>query len=104
MSDSADAADTDVDADADAEELDHTPSTSEDVQREEAKVLAEGWLRVATVSIFAVLLTVVGLLQASGLVDLFPFGEGWTVEWLLFVVLAVALVAVEAWTWWIDRI
>lgn len=91
-------------ADADAEELDQMPSTGEEEQREEAKVLAEGWLRVAAVSIFALVLTVVGLLQASGLVDLFPFGNDWTVEWLVFVALAVAIVAVEAWTWWIDRI
>lgn len=91
-------------ADADAEELDRTPSTGEKEQREEAKVLAEGWLRAAAVSIFALLLIVVGLLQASGLVDLFPFGESWTVEWLVFVLLAVAVVAVEAWTWWLDRI
>lgn len=84
------------------EDPEKTPSTTEAEQREEAEVLAKGWIRVAAVSIFAVVLTVVGLLQAGGLVDLFPFGEEWTVEWLVFVLLAAALVAIELWTWWSD--
>lgn len=91
-------------ADADAEELDQMPSTSEEEQREEAKVLAEGWLGVTAVSIFAVLLIAVGLLQASGLVDLFPFGSNWTVEWFVLVALGMVVVAMVAWTWWNDRI
>lgn len=85
------------------EDPEKTPSTTEEEQREEAEVLAKGWLRVATVSILATVLTVVGLLQASGLVDLFPFGEDWTVEWLVFVLLAALLVGIELWGWWSDR-
>lgn len=85
------------------EDPEKTPSTTEEEQREEAEVLAKGWLRVAAVSILATVLTVVGLLQASGLVDLFPFGEDWTVEWLVFVLLAVLLVGIELWGWWSDR-
>ena len=81
------------------EDPERTPSTTEAEQREEAEVLAKGWLRVAAVSILAVVLTVVGLLQAGGLIDLFPFGEDWTLEWLVFVLLAAVVVAVELWGW-----
>lgn len=81
------------------EDPERTPSTTEAEQREEAEVLAKGWLRVAAVSILAVVLTVVGLLQATDLVDLFPFGEDWTIQWLVFVLLAALLVAVELWGW-----
>lgn len=82
---------------------DKTPSTTEAEQREEGEVLAKGWIRVAGISILAVLLTVVGLLQATGYVDLFPFGEGWTIQWLVFVLLAVILVSIELWSWKSDR-
>lgn len=78
---------------------DKTPTTTEEEAREEGKELVEGGLRVALVSIVAVALAAVGLLQATGLVDLFPFGGGWTYQWLVFVVLAAALAAVELWTW-----
>lgn len=87
-----------------ANDPEKTPSTTEEEQREEGKALAQGWLRVATVSIAALLLTVLGLLQATGLIDLFPFGEGWTVQWLVFVLIAVVLVSVELWTWKSDWI
>lgn len=87
-----------------AEDVEQTPATTEEEEREEGKVLAEGWLRVATVSIFALVLTVVGLLQASGFIDLFPFGEEWTLEWLVFVLLAAVLVGIELWTWRSDRV
>lgn len=78
---------------------DQTPTTTEEEAREEGKELLEGGLRVALVSIAALLLAAVGLLQATGLVDLFPFGGDWTYGWAVFVLLAVAIVAAEAWTW-----
>ena len=87
-----------------ADDPEKTPSTTVEEQREEGKMLAKGWLRIASVSIFALLLTVVGLLQATGVIDLFPFGEGWTVQWLVFVLLAIVLVSVELWTWRSSRL
>jgi len=62
-------------------------------------VVAKGFIRVAAVSIVATLLIVVGLLQATGLISLFPFGQEWTVQWLVFVLLGVVLVAVGIWSW-----
>ena len=82
---------------------DKTPSTTEAEQREEGEALAQGLVRVAGVSIFAILLTVVGLLQATGYINLFPFGEGWTIQWLVFVLLGVILVSIELWSWKSDR-
>lgn len=78
---------------------DQTPTTTEEEAREEGKELLEGGLRVALVSIAALTLAAVGLLQATGLVDLFPFGGDWTYEWAVFVLLAIVIVAAEAWTW-----
>lgn len=78
---------------------DKTPTTTEEEAREEGKELVEGGLRVALVSIVAVALAAVGLLQATGLVDLFPFGGDWTYKWLVFVLLAAALATAELWTW-----
>lgn len=80
------------------EDPDKRPSTTKEEQKEEGVVLMKGVVRIAGISIFATLLTVVGLLQATGLVDLFPFGEEWTVQWLVFVFLALVLVAVELWS------
>lgn len=82
-----------------SEDPEKTPSTTEAEQRTEGMTIARGWLRVASISIFALLLAVVGLLQASGFVDLFPFGDGWTVQWLVFVLIAAILVGIELWTW-----
>ncbi len=78
---------------------DQHPTRTEEEAKDEAKVVAKGGVRIAAVSIFATLLTVIGLLQASGLIDLFPFGEGWTLQWLVFVVIAVFIVALELWSW-----
>ncbi|WP_123619456.1 hypothetical protein [Halorubrum sp. CSM-61] len=80
-------------------EPEKTPSTTEAEQREEGEVVAKGFIRVAAVSIVATILVVVGLLQATGLVSLFPFGEEWTVQWLVFVLLGVILVSVGLWSW-----
>lgn len=81
------------------EELDETPTMSEEKAEEEGKKLTQGLIRVAVVSILSLLLITTGLLQASGVVDLFPFGEGWTVQWLVFVLLALILIGIEVWGW-----
>lgn len=78
---------------------DKTPTITEEEAREECTELLEGSLRVALVSIVGVALAAVGLLQATGLVDLFSFDVDWTYQWLVFVLLAAALVAAEVWTW-----
>lgn len=82
---------------------DKTPSTTEAEQQEEGEAVAQGLIRVAGISIFAIVLTVVGLLQATGYVDLFPFGEGWTIQWLVFVLLGLILLSIELWSWKSDR-
>jgi Ni/Fe-hydrogenase subunit HybB-like protein len=81
------------------EDPEKTPSTTEEEQKEEAEILAQGTLRTGVVSIVALLLLVLGLMQATGMADPFPFGSDWTVEWLVFVLLAVVLVGIELWSW-----
>ena len=76
-----------------------TPSTTEAEQREEAAVLAQGTLRTALVSIVALLLIVLALMQATGLVDLIPLGDEWTLQWLVFLLAAAALVGVQVWSY-----
>lgn len=80
-------------------EPEKTPSTTESEQREEGEVVAKGFIRVAAVSIAGTLLIVIGLLQATGLGNLFPFGQEWTVEWLVFVLFGVILVSLVLWSW-----
>ncbi|MDZ5812643.1 hypothetical protein U4E84_14945 [Halorubrum sp. AD140] len=80
------------------EDPEKTPSTTEAEQREEGEVVAKGLIRTAAISIFSVLLLVVGLLQATGYVDLFPFGEG-IIQWLVFVLLGLILVSIGLWSW-----
>lgn len=82
-----------------ATDPDETPSTTEAEQREEGEVVAKGLLRVAGISIVSTLFVVVGLLQATEYIDLFPFGDGWTVQWLVFVLLGLLLVSIEFWSW-----
>ena len=81
------------------EDLDGTPTTSEENAEEEGKELAQGGVRVGAISILSLLLIVTGLLQATGVVDLFPFGSDWTVQWLVFVLLAFVLIGIEVWGW-----
>lgn len=82
---------------------DKTPTTSEEEAREEGKAMFQRGLRVALISIVSLLLATAGLLQATGLVDLFPFGGDWTYQWLVFVLLAAIIVAAEIWTWRTQR-
>lgn len=75
------------------------PTTSEEDAEEEAEVLLKGWLRVALVSIISLLFIVLGLLHATDVIELFPFGTDWTVQWLVFVLIGVAILSIEFWSW-----
>ena len=82
-----------------SEDLDKTPTTSEEQAEEEGKELAQGVVRIGVISILSLLLITIGLLQATGVVDLFPFGEEWTVQWLVFILLGLILIGIEVWGW-----
>ena len=87
------------------EDPDKTLTTSEEQaakegkEGKEGKELAQGGVRVGVISILSLLLIVIGLLQATGVIDLFPFGSGWTVQWSIFILLAFVLIGIEVWGW-----
>lgn len=56
-----------------ATDPDSEPSTTEEEQREEGRVLFQGWVRVAAISILMLLLLVMVLLHLSGVIDVLPF-------------------------------
>lgn len=76
-----------------------TPSTTEEEQKEEGEIILQGALRTGIISIVSLLLIILGLMQATGMIDLFPFGSDWTVQWLVFVLIALVLVGIEVWSW-----
>jgi hypothetical protein len=59
---------SDFDRDPDSE-----PATTEEEQREEGRVLFQGWIRVAAVSILMLVLLGMGLLYVTGIIDVVPF-------------------------------
>lgn len=67
---------------------------------EETEWMAQNWIRVAVVSIAALLVLVVGLMQASGLIDLLaPFVDSSEGQWIVFAVLALVVLALGIWAW-----
>ena len=85
-------------------EPDREPTDKPTHDREEAEHegqwMARNWLAIAAVSILGVLLLAVGMLQATGPVDVFaPIAETETQQWGVFGVLVVAWLALVGWSW-----
>lgn len=67
---------------------------------QQASEMQRSWLRIGVVSIAAMLLLALGMMQATGLVDLLsPFVDSEIGQWLVFVILAVVVGAVAVWSW-----
>ena len=76
------------------------PTHDTEEARREGAAMGRRWLQIAAVATFATLLVALGLLQATGLVDLFaPIADSEAAQWALFAVLALVVVAVGAWSW-----
>lgn len=76
------------------------PTHDTEEARREGAEMGRSWLQIAVVATFATLLLALGLLQATGLVDLFaPVVAGETTQWVLFTVLALVVLGVGAWSW-----
>ncbi|THE65576.1 hypothetical protein D8Y22_07110 [Salinadaptatus halalkaliphilus] len=75
--------------------------TEDKVQAEhDGKQMARNWVGIAVVSILALLLLAVGLLQATGVVDVFaPIATTETQQWAAVGVLALIVVAIAGWSW-----
>ncbi|ELY94748.1 MULTISPECIES: hypothetical protein [Natrialba] len=76
------------------------PTRDAEEAKQEGEQMARNWIAVGVVSIFLLLLIVVGLMQATGLVDVFgPIAETQTQQWAAFAVLALIVVALAGWSW-----
>lgn len=77
-----------------------SPTTSRDEAEREGKWMAENWIGVAVVSILALVVLVVGMMQWTGVVDVFaPVADSQVGQWAAFGVLALVVVALAAWSW-----
>lgn len=86
------------------DEPDKEPTEKPTEDREEAERegqwMARNWLGIAVVSILALLLLALGMMQATGLVDVFgPVADSETGQWAAFGVLALAVLALAGWSW-----
>ncbi|AHG00064.1 hypothetical protein HALLA_15910 [Halostagnicola larsenii XH-48] len=76
------------------------PTQDEQTAEREGKQLIRSGIGIAVVSIVILLALVLALMQASGLVDLLePFAETETQQWGVFFVIALAVIALAAWSW-----
>lgn len=81
---------------------DPTETTTTDKQEAESegKTMGRHWLGIAAVSILGLLLIALGLLQASGVVDVFaPIAESQTQQWGVFAALVLGWIALAGWSW-----
>jgi hypothetical protein len=80
------------------EEAVEEPTTDEEQAEKEATWMAKEWVTIATVSILGLLLFALGLMQATGLVDvLAPIADTEAGQWLAFGVLALGAAALFVW-------
>ncbi|NKE36742.1 hypothetical protein GWG54_13125 [Natronococcus sp. JC468] len=83
----------------DREPTEKTTDDRREAERE-TKWMARNWIGVAVVSILALLVLVVGMMQATGLVDvLAPIADSGTGQWAAFGVLALVVLALAGWSW-----
>ncbi len=76
------------------------PTHDAEEAEQEGKWMARNWIGIAVVSIFMLLAIVIGMMQATGVVDVFaPFAETETQQWGVFFVIALAVIALAAWSW-----
>ena len=82
------------------EEPTEKPTRTEEEATQEGAWMLRNWLGIAVVSIAALVVIALGLLQWTGLIDVFgPVASTETGQWMAFGVLVLVVVALAAWTW-----
>lgn len=82
------------------EEPTDKPASSREEAAEDSEWMFRNWIGVAVVSIAILLLITVGLMQGTGLIDVFaPVADSETGQWGAFAVLALIVAALAAWGW-----
>ncbi|GAB3017534.1 hypothetical protein [Natronobiforma cellulositropha] len=77
-----------------------TPAESREQAESEGAWMAQNWLRIAVVSILSLWLVALGIMQATGLIDVFaPVASTETGQWAAFGVLALVVIAIAVWSW-----
>ncbi|MFC4543135.1 hypothetical protein ACFO5R_14490 [Halosolutus amylolyticus] len=76
------------------------PTNTKREAKEEDQWMIRNWIGVAVVSIFGLLLLALGMMQATGLVDLLaPVADTGAQQWGVFAVLALVVLALAGWSW-----
>ena len=76
------------------------PTNSKQEAEEEGQWMARNWIGIAVVSIFSLLLLMLGAMQFTGVIDIFaPIAETEGQQWGVFFVLALIVIIVGGWSW-----
>ena len=83
-----------------SEDPTETPTEDQQQAKSEGKTQAKNWIRIAVFATFGTFLLALGLLQATGMIDLLaPVVDSQTGQGLVFVVLAAIVFGLGAWSW-----
>lgn len=75
------------------------PTTSEEQAEREATWMVKEWTGIATISILVLLILVLGLMQATGVVDLLaPIADTEIGQWAAFLVILLVVLAIFGWS------
>lgn len=75
------------------------PTTSEEQAEREATWMMKEWTTIGTISILVLLVVVLGLMQATGLVDLVaPVADTEIGQWSVFVAIVLITLTIFVWS------
>jgi polyferredoxin len=81
------------------EEAIEEPTTDEQQAEREATWMAKEWASIGVISILVMVLLALGLLQATGVIDLLaPIADTEIGQWGAFVVLALVVLGISLWS------
>ena len=83
-----------------SEDPTETPTEDKEQAKAKGEVQAKNWLRIAVFATFGTFLLALGLLQATGMVELFaPVVDSGIGQGLVFVALALVVFGLGVWSW-----
>lgn len=83
-----------------SEDPTETPTEDQQQAKAEGQVQAKNWVRIAVFATFGTFLLALGLLQATGMIELFaPVVDSQAGQGLVFVALAAIVFGLGAWSW-----
>ncbi|WP_049921512.1 hypothetical protein [Halopiger djelfimassiliensis] len=86
-------------SDPDREPTEKPTNTKTEAKQEDQRII-RNWVGIAVVSILALWLLVIALMQATGVMDVFgPIADTQTQQWAVFAVLVLVVVALAGWSW-----